>query len=272
MTEFTNSTPEPQDTPDWQAPSGQTPRDTNPQDDVPNGGAPGGAQDETVASAARALADATAALTRLLGHQMGAVSEDVGRAVTEGLREASRGLDTASESISKAGQKADRRRDRAEETRNQLLEAAARVFAERGYEGASVGDLASAAGYTKGALYSNFGAKEDLFRTLAREELSEGRVVPRRGARPAGELQALLDLEILAAVARSRTMRRYLGEDVVSAVRKAATTTPGVQPSTDEMDAAVARLAVGVVGRLLEAADDSFAGVTQRLLDAADGY
>jgi AcrR family transcriptional regulator len=48
-------------------------------------------------------------------------------------------------------------------TREQLLEAAARVFAEKGYAGASVDEIAEAAGYTTGALYSNFGSKEKLF-------------------------------------------------------------------------------------------------------------
>lgn len=52
------------------------------------------------------------------------------------------------------------------ETREQLLTAAERTFAARGYHGASVAEIAEAAGYTTGALYSNFSAKEELFLAL----------------------------------------------------------------------------------------------------------
>ncbi|GEO96054.1 TetR/AcrR family transcriptional regulator [Kocuria turfanensis] len=47
-------------------------------------------------------------------------------------------------------------------TRRRLLETAAGVFAERGIEGASVGELCAAAGFSRGAFYSNFGSKTDL--------------------------------------------------------------------------------------------------------------
>jgi AcrR family transcriptional regulator len=51
-------------------------------------------------------------------------------------------------------------------TREHLLEAAAVVFARDGYYGASLDDVAAAAGFTKGAVYSNFKNKEDLFLAL----------------------------------------------------------------------------------------------------------
>ncbi len=54
-------------------------------------------------------------------------------------------------------------------TREHLLVAAAVVFAERGYARASVDEIAEAAGFTKGAVYSNFGSKEELFLALVRE-------------------------------------------------------------------------------------------------------
>jgi AcrR family transcriptional regulator len=44
-----------------------------------------------------------------------------------------------------------------------VLDAARRVFAERGYAGASVDAIAAAAGLTKGAVYSRFSSKEALF-------------------------------------------------------------------------------------------------------------
>jgi AcrR family transcriptional regulator len=43
------------------------------------------------------------------------------------------------------------------------MDAAERVFAAKGYEAASVMDLAKEAGFTKGALYAHFSSKEELF-------------------------------------------------------------------------------------------------------------
>lgn len=52
---------------------------------------------------------------------------------------------------------------RREMTRRHLLDAAAVVFARDGFHGASLDDVAATAGFTKGAVYSNFKSKEDLF-------------------------------------------------------------------------------------------------------------
>jgi AcrR family transcriptional regulator len=49
------------------------------------------------------------------------------------------------------------------QTRLQLLEVAATVFARRGYHAANVDEVAEEAGYSVGALYSNFSGKQDLF-------------------------------------------------------------------------------------------------------------
>jgi AcrR family transcriptional regulator len=54
----------------------------------------------------------------------------------------------------------DRRR---ELTRRHLLDAAASEFARQGFHGASLDAVAKAAGFTKGAVYSNFASKADLF-------------------------------------------------------------------------------------------------------------
>jgi len=58
---------------------------------------------------------------------------------------------------------AERRR---QQTREYLLRAASQVFAERGFHEATLDEVAAAAGYTKGAVYSNFKNKEDLFLAL----------------------------------------------------------------------------------------------------------
>ncbi len=55
---------------------------------------------------------------------------------------------------------------RRQQTRDHLLAAAAEVFAERGFHGASLDEVAAVAGFTKGAVYSNFKNKEDLFLAL----------------------------------------------------------------------------------------------------------
>jgi AcrR family transcriptional regulator len=55
---------------------------------------------------------------------------------------------------------ADRRR---QQTREHLLQAAAEVFSQRGFHAATLDEVAAAAGFTKGAVYSNFKSKEDLF-------------------------------------------------------------------------------------------------------------
>lgn len=53
-----------------------------------------------------------------------------------------------------------------EQTRRRLLDAAAHTFARKGYAGASVEEVAEAAGFSAGAVYSNFANKEELFSAL----------------------------------------------------------------------------------------------------------
>jgi AcrR family transcriptional regulator len=52
------------------------------------------------------------------------------------------------------------------QTRERLLEAAAEVFSRRGFHDASVEEVAEEAGFSKGAVYSNFASKEELFMAL----------------------------------------------------------------------------------------------------------
>jgi AcrR family transcriptional regulator len=53
--------------------------------------------------------------------------------------------------------------ERKRRTRAGLVETARSVFLERGFYGASLDEIAEAAGYSKGAVYSNFASKADLF-------------------------------------------------------------------------------------------------------------
>lgn len=57
-------------------------------------------------------------------------------------------------------------------TRARLLEAAARVYAARGFAGATLDQVAAEAGFTKGAVYSHFGSKENLLLALLEEHLA----------------------------------------------------------------------------------------------------
>jgi AcrR family transcriptional regulator len=57
-------------------------------------------------------------------------------------------------------------------TRARLLEAAARVYAARGFAGATLDDVAEEAGLTKGAVYGHFGSKDNLLAALMDEYLA----------------------------------------------------------------------------------------------------
>jgi AcrR family transcriptional regulator len=55
--------------------------------------------------------------------------------------------------------------------RDELLAAAMRVFAQRGYQQAGVDEIAAEAGYSKGALYWHFSGKEELLLALIEERI-----------------------------------------------------------------------------------------------------
>jgi AcrR family transcriptional regulator len=70
------------------------------------------------------------------------------------------------------GSTQDRRRPQRTDVRDRLLAAAADEFTERGYAAAKLTDIADRAGFTKGAVYSNFESKQALFaELLARRSL-----------------------------------------------------------------------------------------------------
>ncbi|MET7336727.1 TetR/AcrR family transcriptional regulator [Nonomuraea sp. NPDC005650] len=146
-----------------------------------------------------------------------------------------------------------------EEVRRRLLAEAARVFAERGYVDARIEDIAAAAGFTKGAVYSNFGGKQELFGAIlsdgAEAELAAvmtelkdtddlrtaiGRVaamVARRIVENTG--RGHLGLEFAARAARDEhiravltPMRRAQREGVAQSIAEVAGRT-GVRPAAD---------------------------------------
>ncbi|MGO8961722.1 MAG: TetR/AcrR family transcriptional regulator [Streptosporangiaceae bacterium] len=120
----------------------------------------------------------------------------------------------------------------AADTRDRLLRAAADAFAERGYDGTRVADIAAAGGVSNGALYAHFGSKAELLvtalRTHGRRVLADmfaadpgrsvtdllldiGRQLPRRH-----DTQGYLLVEALVAARRdqevARPLRHYVAE------------------------------------------------------------
>src|SRR5437763_816587 len=65
-----------------------------------------------------------------------------------------------------AGRQGLTREEKKAQTRERLIDAAATVFAEKGFAATSLDEVADAAGLTKGAVYSNFENKEDLVRAV----------------------------------------------------------------------------------------------------------
>lgn len=82
------------------------------------------------------------------------------------------------------------------QTRERLLAAAANIFVEEGFGRASVDAIAERAGYSKGAVYSNFDGKEGMFLELLRRKL-EGDVAELRAL-----VQANDSVEALMAALR----------------------------------------------------------------------
>jgi AcrR family transcriptional regulator len=83
------------------------------------------------------------------------------------------------------------RAERREQTRQELLTAAEACFVTNGFHATSVDQVAERAGYTKGAVYSNFAAKEDLFFAVYERRVEQRLTEVEPGLRQAGAQQAL---------------------------------------------------------------------------------
>src|SRR5579871_6322937 len=66
----------------------------------------------------------------------------------------------------------EKKQERAIATRKALTAAARKIFAGKGFEPASVEEIAAAAGKTRGAFYANFKNKEDVFFAIFEEDIS----------------------------------------------------------------------------------------------------
>jgi len=122
---------------------------------------------------------------------------------------------------------------RRELTRQTLVEAAADVFARKGFYGASLEEIAEAAGFTRGAIYSNFGSKEELLYAVleysidrqlqavtgAMEEEGGGAIADAvaasaawRTAAPLGDHWPALSLELRLSALRNPEVRKRLAQ------------------------------------------------------------
>src|ERR1700752_4825424 len=66
-----------------------------------------------------------------------------------------------------------RTRPTRDDTRDKLFEAAARVFEEQGIGGASIEAIAAAAGFSRGAFYSNFASKDELIIAMLEDHVEQ---------------------------------------------------------------------------------------------------
>ena len=66
------------------------------------------------------------------------------------------------------------RKEKQAQTREQLLAAAEQVFLRRGLEGSSVEEISAEAGFTRGAFYSNFESRDQLFVELLQDRVYRG--------------------------------------------------------------------------------------------------
>jgi AcrR family transcriptional regulator len=107
------------------------------------------------------------------------------------------------------------RQARQEAYRGLILEAAERVFGQKGYGPAKVAEIADAAGVATGTVYAIFPGKEDLYRAVHAERLAE--LARRYEAIPAGEsvretLLARSEVSTRFLAAHSDYLRMYLRE------------------------------------------------------------
>jgi AcrR family transcriptional regulator len=170
------------------------------------------------------------------------------------------------------------RRDRAAANRAALLAAARKVFLAAGYHGASVDAVAGEAGFTIGAVYSQFGGKAELFLALLEQRIEE-RIGQIRsvvdGSGVAAELTAvarqwagvlrtdldwtLLVIEFRVHAARDPVLAARFAElhaRLLRAVVQSLTESLGLPAATPEVeDLARLLLATGPGGALARAAE-----------------
>ncbi len=99
------------------------------------------------------------------------------------------------------------------------MTAAARIFAEKGFAGASIDDVADAAGYTKGAVYSNFASKTDLMLAVIEDRIRRQSEVVADSFAGVPLEQGLRELETRTPTGLDREWMMLIGEFMLYAMR-----------------------------------------------------
>lgn len=122
------------------------------------------------------------------------------------------------------------REEARQRTRRAILETSRELFSQRGYRGASLEEIAETAGYSKGAVYSNWPSKEALFLELLDQERTDSDIgTPDRvEIAPTGWALATLDF-FLEAVHNPQT-RAALAERYQQARNEVGATMSGGRP------------------------------------------
>lgn len=159
------------------------------------------------------------------------------------------------------------RAEQARATRQGIVETARRLFAERGYEGASLQDIADEMGLTKAAVYYHFRSKADILRAIvvpafhAIDDLLDIAETKRsRAERMRVVVNGLVDMlvtnrEALSILMTSQTTDNYQTDKPVLDVtrQRAITLLYGENPSADQR--AALYLTVGVIAAVPALAD-----------------
>jgi AcrR family transcriptional regulator len=127
-------------------------------------------------------------------------------------------------------------------TRDALIDAAAEQFAKKGFAGASMEGIAAEAGFTRGAIYSNFGSKEELLIAVM-DRFEEQRVQEYR--------DIVIDDPVATAEAAAKVFKRDLSMELLPLeleLRLNALRDPEVRKRLQEAD----RLQSERVGRFIE--------------------
>jgi AcrR family transcriptional regulator len=166
------------------------------------------------------------------------------------------------------------RAEKQAQTRSALIDAAQTVFLAEGFTGASVEKITAAAGFTRGAFYSNFGSKEELFVELlkdrvysyyarmARERMDNighlptlretGEELASRYADPEAAWLFRLLLEVLAHAGRNEEFRSFPAQfwsgnrELMTEVTRRAFADAGRQPPLDPRLLATALIALDI--------------------------
>lgn len=106
------------------------------------------------------------------------------------------------------------KRRTADESKKNILSAACDVFAERGYEKASVREVAARAGISVGGIYLYFNNKEELYTGLMRRQMDEflQRVDRLRNDTALTALRKLIDLYMELAVTKTKMLSTSIKE------------------------------------------------------------